>query len=562
MATGTLTFIPNADISVSHSKSSGSTGYTLLTTNDDDSTYIYQTLSSTSSTSVNSVFTLGIDGTMPDDYIQITAARLYSRARIGANDESGTYRCYFAAGTTAGGSSNNASTYRSLTSSYTTTEATSTELVESINSLITKDEFPVLSVKVTTTGTKSSSKNASNGYIRVTQIYLELDYETQEYVPDIPDIPSEDPTETYHSITISSINATTDPANGTVRVVEGTDQTITIYPTDPVLTLALDNGVDITSQLGGSGLPNNTYEVGERSGASYGFVKSGNYYVSQNKGVSSSAAVCRVNFDFETEALVTIKYIVYTSDDESRYDYAIFGKIDTSLLTSNSEDNSSNVYHSGRGESSTAEQTLTYTIPAGTHYVDIKYRKDTSYDYGNDTLQFRIDSIESTSGGGEFTYTLPDVSKRHSLTFVFGSVDYYFVSASGGNGCRVFPDGQQVKLPGDSYSVTIVPDNINDTVVLFDNEVDRSSELIRVETTDKSGATIVTYTYELSNIDTEHRIVAGCTSTNTAKIYLKVNGSWRQFSKIYVKIDGAWVEQNALVWSALFDTSESYRKMN
>ena len=562
MATGTLTFIPNADISVSHNKSSGSTGYSLLTTNVDDSTYIYQTLSSTSSTSVNSVFTLGIDGTMPEDYIQITAARLYSRARIGANDESGSYRCYFAAGTTAGGSDTNASTHESLSSSYSTASATSDSLVTAINELITRDEFPTLSVKVTTTGTKSSSKNASNGYIRVTQVYLELDYETKEYVPDIPDIPTEDPTETYHSITISSINATTDPANGTIRVVEGTDQTITIYPTDPVLTLALDNGVDITSQLGGSGLPNNTYEIGERSGASYGFTKSGNYYVSQNKGVDSSAALCRVTLECETEALLTIKYILYTSSDEARYDYAIFGILDTALVTSNSEDTSTRVYHSGKGESSPDEQTLTYTIPAGSHFFDIKYRKDTSYGYGNDTLQFRIDSIKSTTGGGEFTYTLPDVSKRHSLTFVFGSVDYYFVSASGGNGCRVFPDGQQVKLPGDSYSVTIVPDNINDTVVLFDNEVDHSSELIRTETTDKSGATIVVYTYELSNIDMEHRIVAGCTSTNTAKIYLKVNGSWRQFSKIYVKIDGAWVEQNALVWSALFDTSENYRKMN
>lgn len=562
MATGTLTFIPNADISVSHTKSSGSTGYSLLTTNDDDSTYIYQTLSSTSSTSMSSVFTLGISGTMPEDYIQITAARLYSRARIGSNSESGSYRCYFAAGTTAGGSDTNASTYQSLSSSYSTASSTSSSLVTAINELITKDEFPTLSVKVTTTGTKSSSKNASNGYIRVTQVYLELDYETQEYVPDIPDIPSEDPTETYHSITISSINATTDPANGTVRVVEGTDQTITIYPTDPVLTLALDNGVDITNQLQGEGMPNNSYEVGARSGASYGFAKSGNYYVSQNKGVNSSAALCRVTCECETEALLTIKYIVYTSDDESKYDYCMFGNLDTNLLTSNSEDSSTNLYHNGKNESSTSEKTLTYTIPAGSHYFDIKYRKDTSYNEGNDTLQFRIESIESTAGGGEFTYTLPDVSKRHSLTFVFGSVDYYFVTASGGNGCRVFPDGQQVKLAGDDYSVTIVPDNTSDTVVLFDNEVDRSSELIQTQTTDKSGNTIVVYTYELSNINTEHRIVAGCTSTNTAKIYLKVNGSWRQFSKIYVKIDGAWVEQNALVWSALFDTSESYKKMN
>jgi hypothetical protein len=64
------------------------------------------------------------------------------------------------------------------------------------------------------------------------------------YIP-----PEEDPEYTYHSLTISSINATTDPANGTTRVIEGSNQTITIYPSDPQLTLALDNGIDITSQL-------------------------------------------------------------------------------------------------------------------------------------------------------------------------------------------------------------------------------------------------------------------------------------------------------------------------
>jgi len=37
--------------------------------------------------------------------------------------------------------------------------------------------------------------------------------------------------------------------NGTTRIIEGSNQTITIYPSDPQLTLALDNGVDITSQL-------------------------------------------------------------------------------------------------------------------------------------------------------------------------------------------------------------------------------------------------------------------------------------------------------------------------
>ena len=556
MATGTLTFIPNADISLNHSRSSGSYGYSLLTSNDDDSTYIYQTLSSTSSTSITSVFTLGVSGTMPDSYIRITAARLYSRARIGGNDETGSYRCYFAAGTTAGGSDTNASTYQSLGSSYSTVNSTSSTLVDSINSLITKDEFPTLSVKITTTGTKSSDKNASNGYVRVTQVYLELDYEEVEYVPEIPDIPTEDPTKQYQSITISSINATTDPENGTTRVEEGTDQTITIYPTDPILTLALDNGVDITNQLSGN-VPVNTFSVNARSGASYGFsLNSNGYYESTNKGQGNSAAVTRVNFELESDCVVTFSYINYA---EARYDYGIFGKIDTALGTTYSADSDAYLSCSTNTYNTANVQTVTYQMSAGSHFIDVKYRKDSSTNSYNDSLQFKV-SLEATGGGGSYTYTLNNVSKKHSLTFVFGSVNYYFVNATGGNGCRVFPDGQMVKLDGESYSVTVVPDNTSDTVVLFDNNVDRTANLTRVDGTDKSGNPIVAYVYELSNINTEHTITAGCSTSNTAKIYVKENGTWHQYSKIYVKIDGAWVEQNSIIWSALFDTSESYRQ--
>lgn len=64
------------------------------------------------------------------------------------------------------------------------------------------------------------------------------------YVP-----PEEDPQYTYHSLTISSIYATTNPGTGTTRVIQGTTQTVTITPSDSLLVLALDNGVDITNQL-------------------------------------------------------------------------------------------------------------------------------------------------------------------------------------------------------------------------------------------------------------------------------------------------------------------------
>jgi len=87
-----------------------------------------------------------------------------------SNNNSGTYTCYFAAGTSAGGSSNNAATTGEVKSgNYATVNSTSTELMDSINNAIeTNQEFPIISVKVTTTGAKSSDKNASNGYIRVT----------------------------------------------------------------------------------------------------------------------------------------------------------------------------------------------------------------------------------------------------------------------------------------------------------------------------------------------------------------------------------------------------------
>jgi hypothetical protein len=198
--------------------------------------------------------------------------------------------------------------------------------------------------------------------------------------------PEEDPQKTYYPITISSINATTDPVNGTTRVEAGTNQTITITPSDPQLTLALDNGVDVTSQLV-SHIPSNTYTVtGQVSGANYGFTLNNGtgYYVSNNDGKSNSAAVARVNFNLSTACLVTIQYINYA---EATYDYGIFGQIDSALGTTYTADNGA--YHtcSASSDNTSSVQTLTYNLTAGTHYIDIKYRKDQAADSNNDNLQ-------------------------------------------------------------------------------------------------------------------------------------------------------------------------------
>lgn len=161
----TLILRPVSDESLNHSCNSGTSGYSLISESsaDDDSTYIYQTVSSTSSASVTSSFTLG--GTMPSGLFKIIGATLYVRGKSSADyTYSGTYQL----------SIDSSASSMSLSTSYqTSSNGVATSL---INNTYTSLNFPSLSVTITTAGNKSSSKN-SNFQIRITQIYLELEYE-------------------------------------------------------------------------------------------------------------------------------------------------------------------------------------------------------------------------------------------------------------------------------------------------------------------------------------------------------------------------------------------------
>lgn len=468
-------------------------------------------------------------------------------------------------GTTAKGTSISYTSTSSQTLTITPGTWTVAELKDDARVGFTIGYYGGLTTGITWTVTYSVPSSGSEYYYTYTLTNMADDHEiivsqAGAFVP-----PEEDPEYTYYPITVSAINATTSPHEGTTRVQEGTTETITISPTDPQLTLALDNGVDITSQLVG-GTPENTYTVDTQvSGASYGFTlnSSTGYYVSTNNGVSSSASVARVTFDLESDVLVTIQYI---NQGESQADYGMFGKIDTTVSTtgntysssSASPDDPNNYYYmcAAAADSTTTVKTLTYEIEAGTHFIDIKYAKDQASDSGNDSLQWKILSIEATSAGGDYTYTLTNIQQRHNLIFIFGNVSYYFITSSGTNS-KLFPDGQIVVLDGGSYHLTIVPNNPNATVTLVDNNVDRTSTLEFEEGTDKSGNRVVNYVYRLSEISAAHNLVVTCTSAS-AKIYIKTNGVWTEYSKIWVKENGTWVEQSITNWSNIFDPRTNY----
>jgi len=143
------------------------------------------------------------------------------------------------------------------------------------------------------------------------------------------------------------------------------------------------------------------------SGSSnYGFALNANgYYESQNKGKNNSYSLAKVAFSAKAGDEITFTVI---NSSQSNYDYGVFSNLNTTLTTSYSAD-SSNVYKSFKGVSSTSEKTVTYNITEdGEYFIYIKYHKNNSGNSGNDSLQFKS-SIISSENIYDYTETLQKV---------------------------------------------------------------------------------------------------------------------------------------------------------
>lgn len=142
-----------------------------------------------------------------------------------------------------------------------------------------------------------------------------------------------------------------------------------------------------------------TYTVEDISGASYGFILNDNgYYESQNKGVHNSYAICRVKVVASANQTMVFEVINYAEDG---WDFALFSNLDTSLELSYNADGdsgSAKVLQSFKNLSSPDVQTVTYNLTPGEHFIDVKFRKDSSNNSNNDSVQFKI-----IGGGGSTT---------------------------------------------------------------------------------------------------------------------------------------------------------------
>ncbi len=188
-----------------------------------------------------------------------------------------------------------------------------------------------------------------------------------------------------------------------------------------------------------------SYSVEPVDGASYGFeLNADGYYESKNKGVNNSYAICKVNI---VNPGGTHKvYIDCINYAESNYDYGILSDIGSTLTLNNAAD-SSGVKKNFKGSSMTTVQSVGYGTAEGTIYI--KFRKDSSGQSGNDTLQFKV-RFEPYTPGAEPTITVENVPEA-SYGFTLGSDGYYVNNNVNQNNtaalCRVTinnPDGVDI----------------------------------------------------------------------------------------------------------------------
>ena len=321
--------------------------------------------------------------------------------------------------------------YMSTSSSYRmslyngTTSISNTTVTSSLSTAATTFTFPIPSTLTwdTVKGYGSNfgirvplrrSSTNSSSYVYVYGAEIEVTYT----VP------------VYYDVTINNSSSATVTTSDS-RPLENTDVEIR-SSTVSGITIT-DNGTDVTSQFTQRTEAGESYTVNNLG--TYGFTLNSQtgYYTSNNKGVSKSAATCRIDFHVPVAATITFTYINYA---EATYDFGVFGNIDVELSTnyyaagSNGATITDSSYKKAcntSSDNSSSAKTLTYTMSSGDHSIWVKYSKDDASDANNDTLQFSVAITlnESFTPGTYYGYDITNISANHTIVVVnSGSTTY------------------------------------------------------------------------------------------------------------------------------------------
>ena len=383
--------------------------------------------------------------TNADNMYTNTDSTTYASVRNSRNSTSNTYYCYLRGFNFDAVPSNAIVTgfaikikanesYMSTSSSYrmslynNTTAISNTTVTSSLSTSVQTFTFPIPSTLTWETikgyganfGIRIPLRRSSTSYNSYVYVYG-AEIEVTYTVP------------VYYDVTINNSTSATVTASDT-SPLEGDDVEIRASTLSGITIK--DNGVDVTSQFVARSETAESYSV--NNVGSYGFTlnSSTGYYVSNNKGVDKSAAVCRVDFHVPVSATITFSYINYA---EQGYDFGVFGNIDVALNNNYYAAGSSGATISDSSYkracntssyNSSSVQTLTYDMSAGDHSIWVKFSKDDASASNNDTLQFKVAITlnEPFTPGTYYGYDITNISADHVIT----------VTASGGEVPQLF----------------------------------------------------------------------------------------------------------------------------
>lgn len=201
--------------------------------------------------------------------------------------------------------------------------------------------------------------------------------------------------------------------------------------------------------------------------------------------------------------------------------------------------------------------------------------------HGHDTSSTTTSNYYSSSSSTQavFTYDVPfeGIPDDATITSLYMLVNGHAESTSNSNeymcaqlisGNTELSDELNFKSVGTSNSTQTVTANVTPTVAQLENlkvqcrlgyyggAINGATVYLEYEV---SG---VYYTYSTTISGDMTIAVTIGSGGSQPKIFVKVNGTWTQYSKVYKKVNGSWVEQSSSTWNSLFDTDANYVKSN
>ena len=266
------------------------------------------------------------------------------------------------------------------------------------------------------------------------------------------------------------------------------------------------------------------------------------FWESKCQKVSNGWSLCKITFT--GSGSVTLHCI---SSGESSYDYGIIGNINQTLASSNADDGATGstlVKKNFKGEASTSIKDVVFDSVSNGDFIMCKYRKDSSGDQQNDSLQFQVDL-----GGAGGSIVIEDISQYSGDVYGLTTFKAQATDSTGVHTASDFSNVVSHTLPLLSISVTGTTLNITHFIDGVTG-VDIYANNVKIGSLTRS--TEETLTYDLSSLE----------SNKFYSIYAVATGTGIKENKSNVVSYGVNPTFSENTWEAIHAMSDNIAKLD